>query len=65
MLSYDFLLNIKIKVWSKNISRCIQIFWIECKYLNIFIPAYKLIINRMTRSKNMMESNNQINLKFW
>ena len=33
--------------------------------LNVFTCAYNLIINRMTRSENMMKNNNQINLKFW
>ena len=35
------------------------------KYLNVFIRAYNLIIYRMTRSENVMENNNQIDLKFW
>ena len=33
--------------------------------LNVFIRAYNLIINRMTRSENMVEKNNQIDPKFW
>ena len=33
-------------------------------YLNAFIWIYNLIINRMTKNKNMMENNNQIYLKF-
>ena len=33
-------------------------------YLNVFIWAYNLIMNRMTRNKNMMENINQIGLKF-
>ena len=42
------------------------IFKMQSLYLNVFIRAYNLIINRMTRSKNMMaENNNQIDLKFW
>ena len=42
------------------------IFKMQNLYLNVFIRACNLIINRMTRSKNMMaENNNQIDLKFW
>ena len=33
-------------------------------YLNVFIMEYNFIINRMARSKNMMENNDQIDLKF-
>ena len=31
-------------------------------YLNAFIRAYNLIINRITKRKNMTENNNQIDL---
>ena len=34
-------------------------------YLNVFFRVYNLTTNRMTRSENMMENNNQIDLKFW
>ena len=58
--------NIKIAllIWNPDsqISTCNKI--IDAKYdLNVFIRAYNLIINRMTRSENMMENNNQIDYK--
>ena len=33
--------------------------------LNVSIRPYNLIINRVARSENMMENNNQRDLKFW
>ena len=40
-------------------------FKLYSKYLNAFIRACNLIINRMTRNENMMENNNHIDLNFW
>ena len=34
-------------------------------FIVLFIRAYNLIVNRITRSENLMENNNQIDLKFW
>ena len=57
---------IELYVEEINFNGNKAIFKMQNLYLNVFIWAYNLIINRMTRSKNMMaENNNQIDLKFW
>ena len=48
-----------------NLIKCGQLLIAIHFYLNVFFREYNLITNRMTRSENMMENNNQIDPRFW